>query len=106
MTFPDGFWWGTAASSTQAEGAAPRSDWWAWEQAGRAPRSGEGNGFGAPELLLEGAEIYDYAVEDSALGATSSARVFVLVADETLPALLDALSNEARIAVVVNAGAQ
>ncbi|MDF9277837.1 hypothetical protein P4U43_08545 [Arthrobacter sp. EH-1B-1] len=70
-----------------------------------SPR-GEGNGFGAPELLLEGAEIYDYAEEDSALGATSSARVFVLVADETLPALLDALSNEARIAVVVNAGAQ
>lgn len=70
-----------------------------------SPR-GEGNGFGAPELLLEGAEIYDYAEEDSALGATSSARVFVLVGDETLPALLDALSNEARIAVVVNAGAQ
>lgn len=70
-----------------------------------SPR-GEGNGFGSPELLLEGAEIYDYAEEDSALGATRSARVFVLVDDETLPALLNALSNEARIAVVVNAGAQ
>jgi beta-glucosidase len=46
VTFPEDFWWGTGASSTQAEGAAPRSDWWAWEQAGRAPRSGEGNGFG------------------------------------------------------------
>jgi hypothetical protein len=70
-----------------------------------SPR-GEGNEFGAPELLLEGAEIYDYTEADSALGATQSARVFVLVDDETLPALLDALSNEARIAVVVNAGAQ
>jgi hypothetical protein len=70
-----------------------------------SPR-GEGNGFGAPELLLEGAEIYDYTEADSALGATQSARVFVLVDDETLPALLDALSNEARIAVVVNAGAR
>ena len=45
MTFPENFWWGTGASSTQAEGAAPRSDWYAWEQAGRAPLSGEGNGF-------------------------------------------------------------
>ena len=37
--------WGTAASSTQAEGAAPRSDWYRWEQQGRVPRSGVGNGF-------------------------------------------------------------
>jgi len=37
--------WGTGASSTQTEGAAPASDWLKWEQAGRAPRSGEGNGF-------------------------------------------------------------
>ena len=70
-----------------------------------SPRA-EGNEFGAPELLLEGAEIYDYTTEDSALGATQSARVFVLAGGETLPALLDALSNEARIAVVVNAGAR
>lgn len=66
----------------------------------------EGNGFGTPELLLEAAEIYEYTREDSALGAAQSARIFVLVDDETLPALLDALSNESRIAVVVNAGAQ
>ena len=37
--------WGTGASSTQCEGAAPASDWWDWERAGRAPESGEGNGF-------------------------------------------------------------
>jgi beta-glucosidase len=37
--------WGTAASSTQAEGAAPESDWFALERAGVMPRSGEGNGF-------------------------------------------------------------
>jgi beta-glucosidase len=43
---PEGFWWGTAASSTQAEGAAPGTDWSAWEAQGRAPRSGDGNGFG------------------------------------------------------------
>jgi len=45
MRWPDGFMWGTGASSTQCEGAAPASDWWAWERAGRAPRSDDGNGF-------------------------------------------------------------
>jgi beta-glucosidase len=37
--------WGTGASSTQCEGAAPASDWFDWERAGRAPLSGDGNGF-------------------------------------------------------------
>lgn len=37
--------WGTAASSTQCEGAAEASDWWAWERAGNAPLSGTGNDF-------------------------------------------------------------
>jgi beta-glucosidase len=46
MGFPDGFWWGSAASSNQVEGSAPRSTWRRWEQQGRVPRSGEGNGFG------------------------------------------------------------
>ena len=45
MEWPDGFVWGTAASSSQCEGAAPASDWIEWERAGRAPSSGEGNGF-------------------------------------------------------------
>ena len=43
--WPEGFIWGTGASSTQTEGASPGSDWTAWEAAGRAPRSGDGNGF-------------------------------------------------------------
>ena len=37
--------WGTAASSTQCEGAAPASDWAAWERDGRSTASGDGNGF-------------------------------------------------------------
>ena len=37
--------WGTGASSTQCEGAAPASDWWEWERSGHAPLSGDGNGF-------------------------------------------------------------
>ena len=45
MRWPEGFAWGTGASSTQCEGAAPASDWWDWERAGRAPFSGDGNGF-------------------------------------------------------------
>ena len=46
MKWPDGFMWGTGASSTQTEGAAPASDWWQWEREGHAPASGDGNGFG------------------------------------------------------------
>ena len=45
MTWPEGFIWGTASSATQAEGAAAGSDWYAWEEQGRVPRSGDGNGF-------------------------------------------------------------
>ena len=44
MQWPEDFWWGTGASSTQCEGAAPASDWWDWERAGHAPFSGDGNG--------------------------------------------------------------
>jgi beta-glucosidase len=43
--WPEGFWWGTASSSTSAEGSAPGTDWRQWEDRGRGPRSGDGNGF-------------------------------------------------------------
>jgi beta-glucosidase len=45
MEWPEDFMWGTGASSTQTEGAAPASDWWDWERGGHAPISGIGNGF-------------------------------------------------------------
>jgi beta-glucosidase len=45
VSFGANFWWGTGASSTQAEGAAPASDWFALERAGKMPPSGDGNGF-------------------------------------------------------------
>ena len=38
--------WGTGASSTQSEGAAPHSDWIEWERTGHAPNSLNGNEFG------------------------------------------------------------
>src|SRR5688572_5621650 len=44
-SWPDDFAWGVATSALQSEGAAPASDWAEWEAAGRAPVSGEGNGF-------------------------------------------------------------
>jgi len=44
--WPNEFMWGTGASSTQSEGAAPHSDWIEWERAGNAPASLSGNGFG------------------------------------------------------------
>jgi beta-glucosidase len=50
VRWPDGFLWGTGASSTQSEGAAPGSDWWEWERDGQAPTSGDGNGFGTRYL--------------------------------------------------------
>ena len=63
MGFPETFWWGTAASSPQAEGAAPRSDWRAWEIGGNAPASGDGNGFAmryAQDLALYAAYGLDH----------------------------------------------
>ncbi|MGH3719402.1 MAG: family 1 glycosylhydrolase [Pseudonocardiaceae bacterium] len=39
------WWWGTAASAVQTEGASPADDWYRWERAGNAPPSGDGNGF-------------------------------------------------------------
>jgi beta-glucosidase len=45
LFWPEGFLWGTGASSTQCEGAAPASDWLAWELEGKAPKSNDGNGF-------------------------------------------------------------
>jgi beta-glucosidase len=58
MAFPEGFWWGSAASSTQTEGAAPAASWHRWEREGKAPLSGDGNGFATRyaedfELLAE-----------------------------------------------------
>jgi beta-glucosidase len=44
-SFPPEFAWGTTSSSTGSEGASPRADWAAWEAEGRAPRSGDGNGW-------------------------------------------------------------
>lgn len=43
--FPPDFIWGTAASSTQCEGAASASDWLILEESGQVPKSGNGNGF-------------------------------------------------------------
>jgi beta-glucosidase len=46
VNWPDGFIWGTGASSSQTEGAAPESDAIDRERAGHMPVSGTGNDFG------------------------------------------------------------
>lgn len=47
MTFPEGFWFGTGASATAAEGTAPGTDLALWEHEGRVEPTGSGAGFGA-----------------------------------------------------------
>lgn len=63
------------------------------------------NTYGEPRLLLEAAEVAELTVGQSALGSNTSTLVQVLVDDESMPELLDALSNDASIAVVLNRGA-
>ncbi|MHA7281674.1 SAF domain-containing protein [Arthrobacter sp. TMS2-4] len=63
------------------------------------------NSYEEPRLLLEAAEVAELTVGESALGASSSTLVQVLVDDDAMPELLGALSNDARIAVVLNPGA-
>ncbi|MEC5198021.1 hypothetical protein RCH21_000229 [Arthrobacter sp. PL16] len=63
------------------------------------------NTYEEPQLLLEAAEVAELTVGESALGANSSTLVQVLVDDAAMPELLNALSNDARIAVVLNPGA-
>lgn len=63
------------------------------------------NTYDEPRLLLEAAEIAELTVGESALGSSSSTLVQVLVEDDAMPELLNALSNDARIAVVLDPGA-
>ncbi|RJT78486.1 hypothetical protein D6T63_12140 [Arthrobacter cheniae] len=63
------------------------------------------NTYEEPQLLLEAAEVAELTLGESALGANSSTLVQVLVDDAAMPELLNALSNDARIAVVLNPGA-
>ncbi|MHA7209487.1 CpaB family protein [Arthrobacter sp. MDT1-65] len=65
----------------------------------------DANTYEEPLLLLEAAEVAELTVGESALGARASTLVQVLVDDEAMPDLLGALSNDARIAVVLNPGA-
>ncbi|MFZ3454258.1 SAF domain-containing protein [Arthrobacter sp. 7Tela_A1] len=60
------------------------------------------NGFSEPRKLLEAAEISEIAVAESVIAGPDATRLLVLVEDSDLPALLGALSNQAKIAVVPN----
>ncbi|MEE2521380.1 hypothetical protein V1639_06155 [Pseudarthrobacter sp. J75] len=63
-----------------------------------------GNGFSEPRLLLPGAEIARVTPGSTALGASRSTELMVLVSDAQMPALLGAQANNAKIAVVWNPG--
>ena len=42
--FPDGFWWGTAASAHQVEGGNRWNDWWRFEQEPESIKNGDRSG--------------------------------------------------------------
>jgi hypothetical protein len=60
------------------------------------------NSYAQPELLLPGAEVSALRPLESGFGGTAGVVVEVLVDDEKLGELLNALANEARITVVHN----
>lgn len=78
--------------------AGDRVDIWASPADGR-------NGFGEPRRLLKAAEISELSVSDAVIAGTDTMRLLVLVEDSDLPALLEALSNQAKIAVIPNPAA-
>jgi len=61
--------WGTTASSVATEGVSANADWSAWERDGRAPRSGDGNGWAtnaaddAATLASLGLDIHRFTIE-------------------------------------------
>lgn len=79
--------------------AGDRVDIWASLPDGR-------NGFSEPRRLLEAAEISELTVAESVIAGSDAVRLLVLVEDADLPALLGALSNQAKIAVVPNPAAR
>lgn len=90
---------GLPLESPLPEGTAPgaRVDVWVALPDGK-------NGFGQPVLLLEAAEISQLSRPSSALGGLQAEQVHVLVPDQKMAPLLQALSNEAKINVVLNPG--
>jgi len=64
------------------------------------------NGYAEPRRLLTAAEISELSVNESVIAGADATRLLVLVEDEDLPALLGALSNQAKIAVVPNPAAR
>ncbi|OMH35173.1 hypothetical protein [Tersicoccus sp. Bi-70] len=64
------------------------------------------NSFQKPVRLLPGAEIAEVTTTTSALGASRQTILQVLVDDATMPQLLNALGNQARISVVWNPAAR
>ncbi|MCC3267175.1 hypothetical protein [Arthrobacter gengyunqii] len=65
----------------------------------------ERNGFKEPKQILTAAEISELTIDESVLGANRATQLMVLVEDGDLATLLNAQSNGAKIAVVLNPAA-
>lgn len=82
-----------------AIGAGSHVDVWV------APKDRAANAFAAPTLLLPAAEVTYRAERSTGFGGTSGTVVELLVVDEKLADLLEAMANDARITVVFNPAA-
>ncbi|WP_026555503.1 hypothetical protein [Arthrobacter sp. 35W] len=60
------------------------------------------NGYAEPQLMLPGVEVAQLAPGSTALGATKSTQLHVLVSQAQMPKLIGALANKAKVAVVWN----
>lgn len=100
-----------ALTSTQDEGAKPvtidldhtlpeavtpgsRVDIWS------AKKAGTGNTFDVPELLLDSSEVSALRVSDASFSSGTKASIEVMVPEESLQDLLEALANESRLTVI------
>ena len=70
-----------------------------------APKDRAANAFAAPTLLLPAAEVTYRAERPTGFGGTAGTVVELLVVDDSLADLLEAMANDARITVVFNPAA-
>ena len=69
-----------------------------WSSAKR--RDAVGGGFDTPERIAKMVEVFDVHRPDTGLSGDRSGSVEVLLPDESLPLVLDALANEAQVVVL------
>jgi Flp pilus assembly protein CpaB len=63
-------------------------------------RDAEGGGYAQPQRIAEQVEVFDVSRPESGLAADRAASVEVLLPAESLPSVLDAMANDARVVVL------